>query len=220
MTGGSRNHSRFWVEPEEGDAWGLVGIGGDLEPATLLQAYRDGVFPWFNDGDPICWWSPDPRAIFDLDAGIHISRRLSRTIRSGKFQVTLNQDFPGVMQGCGEREEGTWITPSMLDSYCQLHDFGHAHSVEVWQDGELAGGIYGVAIGAFFAGESMFHRRTDASKVALAALIDRLRHCGYELFDIQFVTEHTESLGAIEIPRTNYRSRLLRAVDQPTLEPF
>ena len=200
-----------WIDPSEADAWGLVGVGGDLEPRTLLRAYAEGVFPWFGEGDPICWWSPDPRAIFEMD-GLHVSRRLLRTIRSGKFRVTFDRAFADVMRGCADREEGTWITPEMLVAYRRLHELGHAHSVEVWHGDELAGGVYGVGLGGFFAGESMFHRRSDASKVALAALFDRLRARGYELFDTQFVTEHTARLGAIEIPRAEYLRRLRRAL--------
>jgi leucyl/phenylalanyl-tRNA---protein transferase len=187
--------------------WGLVKIGGDLRPQVLLQAYRQGIFPWFDEGDPICWWSPDPRAIFELD-GLHISRRLARTLRTGKFRLTINQAFADVMQGCAEREEGTWITAEMHEAYQRLHRLGWAHSVEAWHEGALAGGIYGVAINGFFAGESMFHRVRDASKVALAYLVNHLRERRYQLFDIQLITEHTQSLGAIEIPRREYLRRL------------
>lgn len=204
--------SRFWMDPEQGDEWGLVGVGGNLQPSTLIRAYADGVFPWYNEGEPICWWSPDPRAIFELDTGMYISHRLARTIRSQQFEVTINQAFPAVMLGCADREEGTWITSEMFDSYVQLHELGVAHSVETWAEGELVGGVYGVALGAFFAGESMFHRRSNASKVALATLIEQLRARGYLLFDIQFTTEHTERLGAITIPRSEYLRRLRHAV--------
>src|SRR5262245_25305266 len=201
-----------WVVPEEAESDGLVGVGGRLDPGLLLTAYRQGVFPWYNAGGPVLWWSPDPRAIFELD-GLHVSRRLARTIRSGKFTCTVNRDFAGVMRGCAERRiEGTWITPAMTAAYGELHRLGHAHSVEAWQDGELAGGVYGVAVGGLFAGESMFHRRTDASKVALAFLADRLRARGFVLFDIQFLTPHAASLGAVEIPRAEYLRRLRKAV--------
>jgi leucyl/phenylalanyl-tRNA--protein transferase len=201
-----------WLPPEQADDYGLVGVGGDLEPDTLLRAYREGVFPWYGEGDPICWWSPDPRAVFEV-GGVRRSRRLLRTIRSGKFRVTVDRDFAGVMAGCADRPDtGTWITPEMSAAYAELHRLGHAHSVEVWQDDELAGGVYGVALGAFFSGESMFHRRTDASKVALVHLDDRLRERGFVLFDVQMVTEHTVRLGAIEIPRADYLRRLREAV--------
>jgi leucyl/phenylalanyl-tRNA--protein transferase len=200
-----------WIPPEQADDDGFVGLGGNLGPPCLLRAYSEGVFPWFNEGDPILWWSPDPRAVFNLES-FHISRRLARTIRSGKFTVSLNRDFAGVIRGCTLREEGTWITAAMMEAYERLHQLGHAHSVEAWRDGELAGGVYGVAIGAFFAAESMFFRCTDASKVALAALVKHLRERGYELLDTQMATEHTRTLGAVEIPRYEYLKRLRAAV--------
>jgi leucyl/phenylalanyl-tRNA---protein transferase len=167
-----------WIPPDRADEDGFVGIGGDLRPACLLRAYREGVFPWYSEGEPILWWSPDPRAIFELDR-LRISRRLLRTVRSGRFQITINRDFPAVIRGCADRpEEGTWITTEMMAAYEELHRLGYAHSVETWQEGELAGGIYGVSIGAFFAAESMFYRRSDASKVALVALAQRLEQRG------------------------------------------
>ena len=197
------------------DETGLIAIGGDLRPKRLLQAYRSGVFPWYDENEPICWWSPDPRAIFELD-GLHVSRRLRRRLRSGRFSVTVDRDFAGVIRGCAEeREDGTWITPEMIHAYEELHRLGYAHSVEVWQDGELAGGLYGVAIGGFFAGESMFARRSDASKVALVHLVERLRQQGFQLFDIQFLTEHTTRLGAVEIARPAYLARLRKAIAAP-----
>lgn len=206
--------AQAWVDPESADEFGLVGVGGDLEPERLLIAYRQGVFPMFEEGEPICWWSPDPRAVFDLDR-LHISRRLLRTIRSGKFRVTFDQEFVGVMRGCSERREGTWITSEMIAAYHRLHELGHAHSVEVWQGGELVGGVYGVAAGGLFAGESMFHRVSDASKVGLVRLFERLRECGYVLFDSQILNEHTRGLGAYTIPRTEYLARLREAITVP-----
>jgi leucyl/phenylalanyl-tRNA--protein transferase len=194
---------------------GLVAVGGDLRPERLLRAYRRGVFPWYNDGDPVCWWSPDPRAIFELD-GLHVSRRLRRTLRSPRFELSANRDFAGVIRGCADRPgEGTWITADMIAAYETLHRLGHAHSVEAWRDGQLAGGIYGVVVGGLFAGESMFTRVRDASKVALAYLVDRLRQRGFTLFDIQFLTEHTARLGAVEIPRVEYVRRLRLALRRP-----
>ena len=191
--------------------YGLVRIGGDLEPATLLEAYCTGVFPWFDEDCPICWWSPDPRAIFELDQ-FHISHRLARTLRSGKFTVTINQAFGDVIRGCAERDEGTWLTQAMIDAYERLHRFGVAHSIEAWQDGKLGGGLYGVALGGLFAGESMFHRVTDASKVALTFTVKHLTERGFRLFDTQFLTEHTARLGAVEIPRREYLERLQQAL--------
>lgn len=201
-----------WLPPEIAPGDGPIGVEGQLDVKTLLRAYCDGVFPWYSAGEPILWWSPDPRGIFELDA-FHISRRLSRTIRSGKFQTTVNMAFEQVMRACGEnRPDGTWITSDMLTAYRELHEQGYAHSIEVWCGNTLAGGVYGVAIGGFFAGESMFHRVTDASKVALAALVARLRERGYRLFDIQMVTPHTERLGATEISREEYLKRLKKAL--------
>ncbi len=222
-----------WIPPEMAEPDGFVGVGGDLSPRTLLRAYAEGVFPWFNEGDPILWWSPDPRGVIELhvdakthpDAtpgygGLHVPRRLLRTIRSGKFRVTYNQCFATVMRACGEcRVEGTWVTPDMLTAYTELHRLGLAHSVETWvelenepDEWELAGGTYGVSIGGLFAAESMFYRVTDASKVALAALVQRLRERGYALLDVQMKTDHTGRMGATEIPRSEYLKRLRRAI--------
>jgi leucyl/phenylalanyl-tRNA--protein transferase len=202
-------------DPRLADADGLVGVGGDLSPGRLLDAYRHGIFPFFDENTPILWWSPDPRAVFEMD-GLHVSRRLARTIRSGRFVVTVNAAFEGVIRGCAERPgEGTWITADMIDAYTRLHELGHAHSVEVWHDGTLAGGVYGVAIGGLFAGESMFTRVRDASKVALAHLMERLRERAFSLFDVQFLNDHTSRLGAVEIPRAEYLRRLREAVARP-----
>jgi leucyl/phenylalanyl-tRNA--protein transferase len=203
--------SRF--RPEAADEQGLVAIGGDLEPATLLEAYRSGVFPWYDENTPICWWSPDPRSIIPLD-GLHVSRRLARTIRGGRFTVSFNRNFAAVIRGCAHRPgEGTWLVPEMIDAYRELYRLGHAHSVEVWHGDELAGGTYGVAVGGLFAGESMFHRVSDASKVALAALVERLKDRKFRLFDIQFLTPHTARMGGVEISRAEYLDRLRGAID-------
>jgi leucyl/phenylalanyl-tRNA--protein transferase len=197
--------------PERADENGLVAMGGDLDPRRLLEAYRRGIFPWYDEHLPICWWSPDPRAIFELD-GLNISRRFQRTLRARRFQVTVNQDFAQVIRCCADREEGTWILPDMIQAYETLHRLGHAHSVEVWMDGKLAGGLYGVAIGGLFAGESMFSRRPDGSKIALAYAMERLRGHDFQLFDIQFLTDHTARLGAVTISRRQYLRRLRRAL--------
>jgi leucyl/phenylalanyl-tRNA--protein transferase len=203
---------RPWIPPELADPEGLVGVGGDLRPDTLLRAYSDGVFPWFSAGDPILWWSPDPRAVIELD-GLHVSRRLARTIRQGKFRVTVDQCFEDVIRACGERRlEGTWVTEEMVRAYRDLHTLGFAHSIEAWVGETLAGGTYGVTIGGLFAAESMFFHVTDGSKVALVALVERLRERGYELLDVQMTTPHTERLGAREIPRKAYLDRLRSAV--------
>ncbi len=211
--------SRF-PNPERADSHGLVYLGGTLEPDWLLDAYRHGIFPWplIPGIRQVQWWSPDPRAIFELNQ-FHVSRRLARTCRAGKFAVTSDRDFAGVMRGCAtaqHRRYSTWLTPDMMAAYQRLFELGHAHSIEVWHEGQLAGGTYGVAIGGLFAGESMFYRIRDASKVALVHLVDHLRGRGYSLFDIQQLTEHTESLGAIEIERRDYLRRLHRAVVEPS----
>ena len=198
------------LRPDLADEFGLVAVGGDLRPQTLLRAYRNGIFPWYSEGDPILWWSPDPRAIFELDR-FYISARLARTIRGGKFRLTINQAFREVMLGCADRD-GTWITADMLSAYTRMHELGHAHSIETWRGEELVGGVYGVAVGGLFAGESMFHRARDASKVALAYLVEYLRVRGFVLFDTQVLTEHTASLGAFEIPRELYLLRLKKAL--------
>jgi len=193
------------------DPYGLVFIGGDLEPDSLLGAYRRGIFPWFNDDDPYLWWSPEPRSIFEFET-LHFSKRLRRIIRQEKFKVTINQAFADVMQRCSLRDEGTWITPDMYHAYCQLHALGHAHSVETWSEGQLVGGVYGVAVGGLFAAESMFHTVNDAGMVALAVLTDRLQVRGFTLFDTQMATDHTRKLGAVDIPRTEYLLRLDQAL--------
>ncbi len=207
-----------WIPPELADADGFVGVGGDLSPRTLLRAYAEGVFPWYGEDDPILWWSPDPRAIIELEGpepygGLHVSRRLARTLRSGKFRITINQCFGQVIRACGEnREGGTWITPEMIAAYEELHRLGFAHSVESWVGDTLAGGVYGVALGGLFAAESMFYRITDGSKVALAALVRRLKERRFVLLDVQMTTPHTERLGAFNIARRTYLQRLRYAV--------
>jgi leucyl/phenylalanyl-tRNA--protein transferase len=203
--------SAFFPNPERANRNGLVAVGGDLSTARLLDAYRNGIFPYFDDTCPILWWSPDPRAIIELD-GLYVSRRLARTLRSGRFTTTINQAFDAVLRGCAARAEGTWLTSDMILAYNRLHRKGHAHSVEVWHEGELAGGIYGVAIGGLFAGESMFTHVRDASKVAMVRLVERMRERGFTLFDVQYLNDHTRWMGAVEIPRKRYLARLREAV--------
>src|SRR5262245_37861379 len=194
-------------DPDDADDEGLLAIGGDLSPERLLHAYERGIFPWYDEGVPPLWWSPNPRAVVDLDS-LHVSRSLRRVLVQRRFEVTWNRAFELVMRACGDREAGTWILPEMIDAYVELHRLGHAHSIEVWSDGELSGGLYGVQRGGLFAAESMFHRRTDASKVALAHAVTSLFGAGFELFDVQLMTSHLESMGAYAIPRSEY---LLRA---------
>jgi leucyl/phenylalanyl-tRNA---protein transferase len=185
-----------------------------IDPGLLIRAYREGVFPMaLEDGD-IGWFSPDPRGILPL-ATFHLSSRLSRVIRQGRFEVAIDHAFEGVMRACAQRPgEGTWISEEILDSYVALYRLGLAHSVEVRRDEELVGGLYGVHLGGAFFGESMFHTVTDASKVALAALVDRLTRAGFLLLDVQWVTPHLAQFGAIEIPRREYLRRLKAAVEK------
>ncbi len=197
---------------------GLVAIGGDLRPERLLEAYRRGIFPWYSDDQPILWWSPDPRTVL-FPAKLKVSRSLRKTLRQGKFRVSLDQAFDAVMRACagprGNQPSGTWITPAMLEAYVRLHALGHAHSVEVWDDGQLVGGLYGVALGAAFFGESMFSRATDASKVAFVRLVRQLEAWGYTLVDCQVASAHLFSLGAEEIPRADFLARLAAALARP-----
>jgi leucyl/phenylalanyl-tRNA--protein transferase len=204
--------SLAFPHPRLADEEGLVAVGGDLSVPRLLLAYRSGIFPWTVR--PITWWSPDPRAIFELDR-FHVSRSFERVLRRQPFELTIDRAFADVMKGCaapGRGRRTTWITPEFHAAYGRLHSQGHAHSVECWRDGRLAGGIYGVAIGAFFAGESMFHRVSEASKVALYHLVEHLRSRDYKLFDIQMLTPITEQLGGTTIPREAYLLRLSDAV--------
>jgi leucyl/phenylalanyl-tRNA--protein transferase len=199
-------------DPRQADEEGLVAIGGDMSVDRLLLAYRNGIFPW--TARPITWWSPDPRAILELD-GLHVSRSLKAVIRKHIFQITTDRAFRRVMEGCAASAPGrrsTWITSEFLAAYTQLHEAGHAHSLECWQAGQLAGGIYGVAIGGFFAGESMFHQVSDASKVALYHLVEHLRIRGFTLFDIQMLTPITAQLGGVTIPRPVYLKWLNEAL--------
>jgi len=192
-----------------------VALGGDLSVERLLLAYRSGIFPW--SAAPITWWSPDPRAIFEFQ-DVHVSRSLRKTLRREVFRTTLNQCFSQVIRACAaapRNGDDTWISPSIIDAYERLHRSGWAHSLEVWKGDQLAGGIYGVGIGGFFAGESMFHHVSDASKVAVVRLLEYLQSRGYVLFDTQMLTETTRSLGALEITRLAYLERLKAATDLP-----
>ena len=183
-----------------------------LTPDGVELAYRHGIFPMADEGSgEILWFRPDPRAIIPLD-GFHISRSLARTLRRGTFEVRVDTDFEGVMRGCADRPEGTWISERFVEVYGALHRAGKAHSVEAWRDGRLVGGAYGLALGGAFMAESMFHRETDASKVALTALVARLQERGFTLLDVQYVTPHLESLGAVDITRREYERRLERAL--------
>ncbi len=191
---------------------GLLAFDGDLSVERLLLAYRSGIFPWTVN--PVTWWSPDPRGIFELGE-FHVSRSLARTLRRAPFEVTRDRDFRGVITACATQpRRGSWISAEFIDAYTRLHEAGHAHSVECWQNGMLVGGVYGVSVGGLFAGESMFHQATDASKVALHHLVEHLRERGFLLFDTQMVTPVTLALGAKEISREDYLLRLAEAVRQ------
>jgi len=196
---------------------GLLAVGGDLSMERLLAAYRQGIFPWYQDDQPILWWSPNPRAVL-FPAELHVSRSLRRTLRKNRFMVSVNQDFTGVITGCAaERSDaGTWITTDMVTAYQQLHDAGHAHSMEVWRDKQLVGGLYGVNIGRVFFGESMFSLQTDASKVALVLLIRICRDLGIDLVDCQIASSHLASLGSRQISRTEFHKLLRRYTQFPS----
>jgi leucyl/phenylalanyl-tRNA--protein transferase len=210
--------SRYFPPASRASPEGLVAVGGRLSSERLLDAYQHGIFPWPAAAyEPMLWWSPDPRAVLPLD-GVYASRRLQRRLRSGEFSVRRNTAFAEVIAACAVgagREGGTWLTPAMINAYTELHRLGHAHSVETWKDGELVGGVYGVAIGGLFAAESMFHRARDASKAALVRLVEHLRERGFQLLDVQQWTPHTGSMGVVEIPRREYLIRLAAVVNLP-----
>ena len=213
-------------DPQLADAEGLVAVGGDLSPERLLCAYDHGIFPWYDDSLPPMWWSPDPRAVL-LPEKLHVARRFRGALRRGDFRLTWDAAFPDVIRTCGEnRADGTWLTPAMIDAYEELHRLGHVHSLEVWYADapkELAAGIYGVHRGGLFAAESMFYRRTDASKIALTALVRSLAAREVELIDIQIMTAHLETMGAEPMSRGEYLARIgelcKRKVDLAQLSP-
>jgi leucyl/phenylalanyl-tRNA--protein transferase len=196
---------------------GLLAAGGDLSPERLVDAYARGIFPWFGDDDPLLWWSPDPRMVLFVGE-VHRSRSLRRVLKSRRFSVTLDRAFADVMAGCAApraNTSGTWITGEMVEAYTVLARRGFAHSVETWADGCLVGGLYGVAIGRMFYGESMFTRLNDASKVALVTLTHQLERWGFDMIDCQMSTDHLASLGAREIPRAAFLERMRRLVGRP-----
>ena len=217
-----------WLEPDDPfppveqalrDPNGLLAAGDDLSTTRLLQAYERGIFPWFGEGDPVLWWSPDPRMVLGTDA-MRVTRSLRKTIRSGRYRVTADTAFPAVIAACAEPrpdQDGTWITSEVFDAYCTLASLGVAHSIEAWEGDALAGGLYGVAIGRVFFGESMFARRSDASKVALAHLVRQLRRWGFPLIDCQMSTSHLASLGARTISRSEFLAVVRRYVTMPAV---
>jgi len=206
--------SEIFPPAEFADPEGLLAVGGELTTEWLSDAYQHGIFPWPVNDNLLAWWSPDPRAVIELDQ-LHVSRRLARTIRGGQFEVTCNRDFAGVIQGCAtaqHRHRETWLTPEMQEAYLRLHELGVAHSVEVWFQGKLAGGTYGVAFGAMFAAESKFYHQRDASKVAVVHLVNHLKARGFQLLDIQQLTPHMARMGAVEIGRDEFLRRVHLAI--------
>ncbi len=196
---------------------GLLAVGGDLSPARLTMAYQRGIFPWYGDGQPILWWSPDPRGVF-LPGDFHISRSFRRRLNQSRARVTLDTEFEAVVAGCAAPrpdQDGTWITREMINAYTELHHRDCAHSVEVWLEDELIGGVYGVALNGAFFGESMFSRAADASKIGLAYLMAQLWRWGFHLFDCQMTNPHLEQLGIRAIPRRDYLQRLEAALEVP-----
>ncbi|MDA3913436.1 leucyl/phenylalanyl-tRNA--protein transferase [Oleiagrimonas sp.] len=202
---------------------GLLALGGDLAPERLLAAYAHGIFPWYGENEPILWWSPDPRCVFDTDA-IHVSRSLRRQLRHSRWTLSINQAFDAVIEACAAPREdagGTWIVPSMMAAYRNLHRLGHAHSMEVWDGEHLVGGLYGVAVGRLFCGESMFSRENGGSKIALLGLCRHLQRHGYPLLDAQVTNPHLLRMGAREVPRARFMVRVNALVERtPDGDPW
>ena len=215
-----------WLEPDAQfpplesaltDPNGLLAAGGDLTPDRLLAAYRRGIFPWFNRGEPILWWSPDPRMVL-FPAELKVSRSLAKRLNKADYEVRADTAFRAVMQACAAPrggQAGTWITSPMIAAYSKLHELGYAHSIETWINGELVGGLYGIAIGRMFYGESMFSRAPDVSKIAFVHLVRQLQRWGFGLIDCQMKTAHLASLGAREIPRAEFSRRLVELINYP-----
>lgn len=209
----------IFPSPEEADPDGLLAVGGDLSPQRLLNAYACGIFPWYAPGSPILWWSTDPRLVL-FPSEMHIPRSLRRVLNSDRFEITFDRAFEGVISSCASRprpgQEGTWIVSDMIAAYTRLHELGVAHSVETWQGDRLVGGLYGVALGRAFFGESMFYAEPDASKVAFVHLVRRLEERQYDLVDCQQTTEHLQRFGAREVRRKHFLQRLALALEHPT----
>jgi leucyl/phenylalanyl-tRNA--protein transferase len=217
-----------WIEDDtpfppvdSADQHGILALGGDLTVERLLNAYSHAIFPWYDEDQPVIWWSPDPRFVL-FPEKLRVSKSMRQVIKRGIFEIRFDTAFREVISSCAEtprrHERGTWITPDMLKAYCMLHENGYAHSVEAWRDGKLAGGLYGVSLGSMFFGESMFTREANASKAAFITLVTKLINHGFSLVDSQVHTNHLESLGAEEIPRTEYLEHLSLGLSQPTLK--
>lgn len=210
----------LFPDPSLAEEDGLLAVGGDLSPDRILRAYAEGIFPWFNEGSPILWWSPDPRLVL-LPEELHVSASLARTLRRGRYRVTADVAFGQVIRGCSSSaragQQGTWITGEMIEAYEELHRLGFAHSFEAWSGEALVGGLYGVSLGGAFFGESMFSERPDASKVAFVRSVEFLARSGVELVDCQVRTDHLVRLGARELPRTRFLGRLDELLEKPTL---
>ena len=208
----------LFPDPSYADPSGLLGFGGDLEPERLMLAYRMGIFPWYSDGQPILWWSPDPRTVLETEH-LHVPRSLGKRIRQRPYRITLDRAFHEVIAGCAAvprpEQQGTWITDEMREAYLHLHALGYAHSVEAWEGDALVGGLYGVAVGRLYAGESMFALRPDASKIAFVHLVRQLQRWGYPLVDCQVHTMHLERFGAKEVSRATYLARCAELANQP-----
>jgi leucyl/phenylalanyl-tRNA--protein transferase len=206
-------------DPSLADEDGLLAVGGDLSPQRLLMAYGRGIFPWYSENAPILWWSPEPRLILE-PSRVHVPKRLERILRQGAFRFTLDTAFERVIAGCAQTPRrgacGTWIVPEMLAAYCRLHELGFAHSIEVWSGGTLVGGLYGVALGGAFFGESMFYNEPDASKAGFVTLIRALNRAGFILFDCQQTTAHMVRFGGFEVSRDEFLSRLEQALELPS----
>ncbi len=203
----------WFPDPAIADPSGLLGVGGDLSPERLLLAYRSGIFPWYSHDQPILWWSPDPRMVLE-SAHLQVPRSLAKRIRQQPYTITLDRAFSQVLAGCASAprpgQDGTWLTPEMQAAYLKLHQLGFAHSCEAWRDGELVGGLYGVAVGHLYCGESMFARANDASKIAFVWLTQQLRDWGFPVIDCQVHTKHLDRFGATEIPRRDYLTHVAR----------
>lgn len=208
----------IFPDPEYAEEDGLLAVGGDLSEDRLLLAYEMGIFPWYSEGSPILWWSPDPRLVL-MPEKLKVSRSLRQVQKKKLFRVTMDTAFEATIRSCADvhagKSEGTWITDEMVEAYCNLHKSGFAHSVETWHDDELVGGLYGVSLGSAFFGESMFNLMSNASKVAMVHLVGHLRRWGFRLLDCQVTTAHLKVMGAEEIPRTRFLSLLGKCINEP-----